>query len=82
VEGVKFNTVLSNPPVSAGMDTVKSIVSQAPTVMADKATFQMVIRSKIGAKILPQLFCETFGGCTVLARGSGFRVLMGQRCDK
>ena len=82
VEGLKFNTVLSNPPVSAGMDTVKSIVSQAPTVMADKATFQMVIRSKIGAKILPQLFCETFGSCTVLARGSGFRVLMGQRCDK
>jgi 16S rRNA (guanine1207-N2)-methyltransferase len=81
VEGLKFNTILSNPPVSAGMDTVKSIVSQAPTVMADKGTFQMVIRSKIGAKILPQLFCETFGGCTVLARGSGFRVLMGQRSD-
>jgi 16S rRNA (guanine1207-N2)-methyltransferase len=81
VEGSMFNTILSNPPVSAGMDTVKAIVTQAPKAMADKATFQMVIRSKIGAKILPELFCETFGNCQVIARGSGFRVLMGQRIE-
>jgi len=78
VENQLFNTVLSNPPVSAGMETVKAIVTQAPKVMADKATFQMVIRSKIGAKILPELFSETFGNCQVIARGSGFRVLIGQ----
>jgi 16S rRNA G1207 methylase RsmC len=47
--------------------------------MEDKATFQMVIRSKIGAKALPELFTQTFGNCTVHARESGFRVLMGQR---
>jgi 16S rRNA G1207 methylase RsmC len=80
VEDLKFNTILSNPPVSAGMETVKSIVTGAPNVMAEKSMFQMVIRSKIGAKILPELFCETFGGCMVLARGGGFRVLMGQHC--
>jgi 16S rRNA (guanine1207-N2)-methyltransferase len=78
VQDLKFNCVLSNPPVSAGMDTVKTIVKRAPEVMADKATFQMVIRSKIGAKTLPKLFCETFGDCKVLSRESGFRVLMGQ----
>ena len=48
VEGLVFDCVLSNPPVSAGMETVKAIVTQASRVMADKATFQMVIRSKIG----------------------------------
>ena len=78
VEGLIFDCVLSNPPVSAGMETVKAIVTQAPKVMADKATFQMVIRSKIGAKALPALFKEIFGNCTVLERESGFRVLMGQ----
>jgi len=77
VEGLLFNCVLSNPPVSAGMDTVKSIVAGAAKVMAPKATFQMVIRSKIGAKTLPALFSEVFGNCTILARESGFRVLMG-----
>jgi len=73
-----FNCVLSNPPVSAGMETVRSIVKEAPKIMADKATFQMVIRSKIGAKALPALFNETFGNCSVLARESGFRVLIGK----
>jgi 16S rRNA (guanine1207-N2)-methyltransferase len=79
VEDFVFNAILSNPPVSAGMETVKTIVNQAPKVMAEKATFQMVIRSKIGIKSLPDAFNETFGNVNILARGSGFRVLMGQR---
>jgi 16S rRNA (guanine1207-N2)-methyltransferase len=78
VEEFKFDCVLSNPPVSAGMATVKAIVVGAPKVMTANASFQMVIRSKIGAKILPQLFAETFGGCEVIERESGFRVLMGR----
>ncbi len=78
VEDLKFNCVLSNPPVSAGMETVKAIVTGAPKVMLPEASFQMVIRSKIGAKILPTLFTETFGNCNVLARESGFRVLIGK----
>jgi 16S rRNA G1207 methylase RsmC len=78
VEGSVFNCVLSNPPVSAGMETVKNIVRGAPLVLADKGTFQMVIRSKIGAKVLPAFFEETLGNVRVLARGSGFRVLLGQ----
>jgi 16S rRNA G1207 methylase RsmC len=78
VEGLMFNCVLSNPPISAGMDTVRAIVSGAKNMMAEKATFQMVIRSKIGAKTLPALFNETFDDCTILSRESGFRVLMGQ----
>ena len=78
VEDLKFNNVLSNPPVSAGMETVKAIVTGAPIVMGPEASFQMVIRSKIGAKILPALFNETFGNCEIVARESGFRVLMGK----
>lgn len=78
VEDLKFNCVLSNPPVSAGMETVKAIVAGATKVMSQEARFQMVIRSKIGAKLLPALFTETFGNCEVVARESGFRVLMGK----
>jgi 16S rRNA (guanine1207-N2)-methyltransferase len=74
-----FNCVLSNPPVSAGMETVKAIITQAPMVMADKATLQMVIRSKTGGKILQSVFTETFGNSEVLARESGYRVLMAEK---
>jgi len=77
VEGLVFNCILSNPPISAGMEIVRAIVKQAPNAMETKATFQMVIRSKIGAKTLPALFKEIFGNSTILARESGYRVLMG-----
>ncbi len=79
VKDLTFNCVLSNPPVSAGMETVKAIITEAPKVMAHKATFQMVIRSKIGAKTLPLIFSETFGNCQVLARKSGYRVLIAEK---
>lgn len=78
VEALHFDCVLSNPPISAGMDVVKAIIEGAPKVMNAGGSFQMVIRSKIGAKSLPEAFCEAFGGCEVLARESGFRVLMGK----
>ena len=79
VEEKTFNCILSNPPVSAGMETVKAIITQAPKVMAEKATFQMVVRSKIGAKTLPAIFNATFGNCKVLARESGYRVLIAEK---
>jgi len=81
VESMKFNCVLSNPPISAGMDTVKAIIKGSKNVMAQDATFQMVIRSKIGSKAMPSLFCETFGNFQILSRGSGFRVLMGKNSN-
>lgn len=78
VQDMKFNSILSNPPVSAGMETVKAIIVGAPSVMAAGGSFQMVIRSKIGSKLLPSLFAETFGNCNIIARESGFRVLAGK----
>jgi 16S rRNA (guanine1207-N2)-methyltransferase len=79
VRGMRFDCVLSNPPVSAGMDTVEAIIRGAPDLMACKATFQMVVRSKIGKKTLPDAFCQAFGNCSVLARESGYRVLMAEK---
>src|SRR4030067_3071403 len=60
VEELTFNCVLSNPPVSAGRETVKAIITKAPKIMAEKATWQMVVRSKIGGKNLPAVFEATF----------------------
>jgi 16S rRNA (guanine1207-N2)-methyltransferase len=78
VEGSAFNVVLSNPPVSAGMDTVKAIITEAPKIMAAGATLQMVVRSKIAGK-LPEVFEDTLGNCGVLARESGYRVLTAEK---
>lgn len=79
VQDLCFNCVLSNPPVSAGMQTVEALIRGAPAVMTCNATFQMVVRSKIGRKTLPEVFTEAFGNFQVLARESGYRVLIGEK---
>lgn len=78
VKELAFDCILSNPPVSAGMETVRTIVSEAPKVMTGKATFQMVIRWKKGGKTLQGFFEEVFGNSEVLARESGYRVLLAE----
>lgn len=79
VRGFTFNCVLSNPPVSAGMEIVKEIIMRAPENMASKAFFQMVVKSKIGGKRLCVILEEAFGNFDVLARKSGYRVLISEK---
>ncbi|HTY74765.1 MAG TPA: methyltransferase, partial [Candidatus Nanoarchaeia archaeon] len=45
VQNYCFNCVLSNPPVSAGMQVVEEIIRGAPSVIAKGATLQIVLRS-------------------------------------
>jgi 16S rRNA G1207 methylase RsmC len=75
VQGICFDAVLSNPPVSAGMKTVEDIIRGAHAILAKNGTLQMVVRSKIGKKILPEIFTQAFGNFNVLAIESGYRVL-------
>jgi len=79
VDDLVFDCVLSNPPVSAGMETVKKLILNAPERMGQKACFQMVVRSKVGGKRLQMIFEEAFGNVAVLARESGYRVLISQK---
>jgi 16S rRNA (guanine1207-N2)-methyltransferase len=79
VEGLSFDCVLSNPPVSAGLDTVRAIICEAPKHMSNKGTFQMVVRSKVGGKRFCTFFEETFGNVEIFARESGYRVLMSHK---
>lgn len=79
VEGMVFNCILSNPPVSAGLATVKAIITDAPKHMMEKATLQMVVKSKICGKRLQAFFDEAFGNFKILARESGYRVLMAEK---
>jgi len=79
VRGLTFNCILSNPPVSAGMDTVKAIISEAPEHMASKAQFQIVVKSKVGGKRLQTIFKKAFGNVAILARKSGYRILIAEK---
>jgi len=79
VEELSFDCVLSNPPISAGLKTVRAIISEAPKHMSDKGTFQMVVRSKVGGKRFQTFFEEAFGNVEIFARESGYRVLISRK---
>ncbi len=79
VGDLTFDCILSNPPVSAGISTVRAMIAEAPAHMTSKALFQMVVKSKIGGKRLQSFFEEAFGNFTILARESGYRVLIAEK---
>jgi len=79
VSELVFDCILTNPPVSAGMATVKAMICGAPKRMSQDDVFQMVVRSKVGGKRLRGFFEEAFGNVEVLARESGYRVLMARK---
>jgi 16S rRNA (guanine1207-N2)-methyltransferase len=79
VKDLIFDCVLSNPPISAGMEIVKAMIIEAPRHMVCGGVFQMVVKSKIGGKRLRTIFEEAFGNVEVLARESGYRVLLSRR---
>lgn len=79
VKSMLFDCILSNPPISAGMKTVKTIIAEAPKYMTNGATLQMVVKSKIGKERLQQIFEESFGNFAILAKKGGYRVLMAEK---
>jgi 16S rRNA (guanine1207-N2)-methyltransferase len=71
-----FDTIVSNPPVSAGMHKVVfPLVSGAFDHLVEGGTIQMVIQSNKGGRMLANFLDKVFGSYSVLAKKSGYRVL-------
>jgi 16S rRNA (guanine1207-N2)-methyltransferase len=79
VGDTKFEAVLSNPPLSAGKPTVSSIVGEAPSHLQDNGSLQVVVRSKTGGSSILREMEATFGNVKVVARRSGYRVLLAKK---
>ena len=79
IKGMEFDAVLCNPPLSAGMKTVTSIVRNAPRHLRGDGSLQIVVRTKIGGKRLSTALETTFGNVEIVSRGSGYRVLLSKK---
>jgi 16S rRNA (guanine1207-N2)-methyltransferase len=78
VKNVKFDTIVTNPPISAGMArVVEPIIVNAPSHLKLGGSLQLVIQSNKGGRTVATLIEEAFGESQILARGSGYRVLKG-----
>ena len=71
-----FNTIISNPPISAGMrKVVFPLVEGAHERLEVGGNIQLVIQSNKGGKMLAKCMDETFGEHSILKRKSGYRIL-------
>ena len=75
-----FATVVTNPPISAGITkVVEPMITHAYRYLDPGGALQLVVQSNKGGRILAEIIEETFGEAQVLARGSGYRVLKGEK---
>ena len=78
IRNEKFNTIITNPPQSAGMELCMKIIYEAPKYLVSGGLFQMVFRHGKGGRRLAKLIEETFGNYEILASRAGYRVYVGK----
>jgi 16S rRNA (guanine1207-N2)-methyltransferase len=77
VHNEKFNVIITNPPVSAGMQkVVKKIVEGAPKHLKKQGNLQIVIQWNKGGKTLVRFLEHSFDTIKILERKSGYRVFL------
>ncbi|NHJ86021.1 MAG: class I SAM-dependent methyltransferase [Asgard group archaeon] len=79
LKGLKFNTIITNPPLMAGKKILKMIISQAPKYLEKSGTLQLVAPKKKGLKSIQKMIEDTFTTYEVLGKGSGFWVLSAKK---
>ena len=80
VGGRVFSTIVSNPPVSAGMRrVVEPLVSGAADHLEAGGLLQLVVQSNTGGRTVAGFLDRYFGGHEVVSRGGGYRVLAARR---
>ena len=83
VESLIFDVVLTNPPISAGIGrVVEPIIVGAFEHLGYGGSLQLVVRSNKSGKTLSAIMEKMFGNFEVIARRSGYRVLMAERRKK
>lgn len=79
VKDMSFDVVLSNPPVSAGLQVAEQIILGAFEHLKIGGSLQLVMRSKIGGKQVSKGLESVFGDLKVIARKSGYRVFLSKK---
>ena len=77
VRGLKFVAIYSNPPLAAGMDVVKRIITEAPNYLESGGTLQIVVRK--GAEAVKKCMEKTFGNVKQLASKEGYKVFLSRK---
>ena len=77
VKGMKFVAIYSNPPLAAGMDVVKRMITEAPNYLEPGGTLQIVVRK--GAETVRKCMERTFGNVKQLISKGGYKVFLSRK---
>ncbi|AJF61561.1 TPA: class I SAM-dependent methyltransferase [Candidatus Woesearchaeota archaeon] len=75
----KFDTILVNPPQTAGREVCFAIIEGAYTHLEKSGSLQLVARHKKGGSMLEKKMQEVFGNVETSANGSGYRVYLSRK---
>ena len=70
----KFDTILVNPPQTAGKDICFQIIDEAKNHLNNNGLLQLVARHNKGGSVLEKHMKEIFGNVEQIVKGSGYRV--------
>ena len=79
LDAMRFNTVLLNPPQTAGKKVCFSMIEQAEEHLMKGGLLQLVARSQKGGKHLSKKMEEVFGNVHVIAKKSGYWVYVSEK---
>ncbi|MFA4887006.1 MAG: methyltransferase [Candidatus Nanoarchaeia archaeon] len=74
-----FNTILLNPPQTAGKKLCFQLIIDSKDHLEKKGTLQVVARHNKGGKELSKKMQEIFGHVKEISKGSGYRVYVSQK---
>ncbi|MGE5593498.1 MAG: class I SAM-dependent methyltransferase [Betaproteobacteria bacterium] len=77
VKGMKFDLILSNPPIRAGKRVLFEIIEGAATHLNPGGRLVVVAQTKQGAKSLLRMLAEVFPVAREVDKGGGYRVMEG-----
>jgi 16S rRNA (guanine1207-N2)-methyltransferase len=79
VKHLKFDVVVSNPPISAGRDVNTRAISGACDILAPDGTLQLVVRSGKGHREISQIMERFFCNVEEVGKKSGYRVFLSRK---
>ena len=80
VNGVKFDIVLSNPPIRAGKKVVHQLFEEAFEHLEHDGVLWIVIQKKQGAPSAIEKLQELFGEVDVVKKSKGYYIIKSKKC--
>jgi len=77
VKNIVFKAIYSNPPLSAGFETVEKIIIEAPQHLENGGVLQIVVRK--GVEKVYGLMKKIFNNVEILSTHKGYKVLLSRK---